>query len=119
PEGRFCWGRAFLNWRGKVTLDGEVIEVNAKGVCEMTRFVPGKTGGIVRSRGVVKHIPLEGGFYGIVAEGGRRYLPLNLPQEFKRDGLKVRFEGRVKREVGTIYMWGTPLEIVRISPIGE
>ncbi|VAX34664.1 hypothetical protein MNBD_NITROSPIRAE03-1102, partial [hydrothermal vent metagenome] len=33
----------------------------------------------------VKWIPLEGGFYGLVAKDGRRFLPLNLPPEFRHD----------------------------------
>ena len=33
----------------------------------------------------------RGGFYGIVADDGERYLPADLPQEFRADGLRVRF----------------------------
>jgi len=59
-------------------------------------------------------IPLEGGFYGLLAEDGSKYLPLNLPAEFQRDGLQVTVEGELK-QVMTIQMWGTPLEIKKIE----
>jgi hypothetical protein len=60
-------------------------------------------------------IPLEGGFYGLLAEDGRRFLPLNLPEGFRREGLKVRVRGEMKKNVATIYMWGTPFEIHEIE----
>lgn len=34
--------------------------------------------------GVVKHIELEGGFFGIVGDDGQKYDPVNLPAEFKK-----------------------------------
>jgi hypothetical protein len=65
----------------------------------------------------VQWIPLEGGFFGLVAEDGSRFLPLNLPEDFRRHGLKVRVEGEPK-QVMTIHMWGMPLEIRRIERSG-
>ncbi|WP_346866174.1 DUF333 domain-containing protein [Methanocalculus sp. MSAO_Arc2] len=65
--------------------------------------------------GVVQYIDLEGGFYGIVADDGKEYLPLNLPEELKVDGTEVTFRGVIKEDVVTIYMWGTPLQITRIQ----
>ncbi|NQT73396.1 MAG: hypothetical protein HQ553_11615 [Chloroflexi bacterium] len=62
----------------------------------------------------VRWIPLEGGFYGLVADDGRRFLPLNLPDTFRKEGLKVRVRGEIKKVV-TIYMWGTPFEIHEIE----
>lgn len=62
----------------------------------------------------VRWIPLEGGFYGLTANDGRRFLPLNLPDTFRKEGLKVRVKGEIKNVV-TIYMWGTPFEIYEIE----
>jgi len=45
----------------------------------------------ISGTGVVTYIDLEGGFYGIITETGTRYLPLNLAEEFKTDGLTVTF----------------------------
>jgi hypothetical protein len=63
----------------------------------------------------VRWISLEGGFYGLVAEDGEKFLPLNLPDDFRKDGLMSRVRGIIKKDVATIYMWGTPLEIVEIE----
>jgi len=65
----------------------------------------------------VSWIPLEGGFFGLLAADGSRFMPLNLPEEFQRDGLKIRVEGELK-QVMTIHMWGTPLEIRWIERYG-
>ena len=51
---------------------------------------------LVPFRGTVKYIDLEGGFYGIVDETGKEYLPLNLKDEFKVDGLKVEGIGEIE-----------------------
>ena len=68
----------------------------------------------VKAKGVVKRIALEGGFWGIVADGGVKYDPRNLPEKFRQDGLRVRFEGRVVDAV-TFRMWGKVVEITKIE----
>ena len=63
----------------------------------------------------LRWISLEGGFYGLVAEDGRKFLPLNLPADFRKEGLRSRVRGIIKKDVATIYMWGTPLETIEIE----
>ena len=75
-------------------------------------------GEIISATGTIKYIPLEGGFYGIETEKGEKYLPLNLPAEFKKDGLKVWFKAKPRRGA-TIQMWGKPVEILEIKVIEE
>lgn len=65
----------------------------------------------------VELISLEGGFFGLIAEDGTKYLPLNLPEGFRRDGLRVKVRGRLKEEAVTIYMWGKPLEVLDITAL--
>ena len=72
--------------------------------------IPGQT-----VSGVVRHIDLEGGFYGIVTEDGRRLDPVNLPDAFKRDGLPVRVRVEKTREQASIRMWGELVRIVEIQ----
>jgi len=71
---------------------------------------------MVFATGTIKYIPIEGGFYGIITEKAERYLPVNLPEEFKKDGLRVWFKAKPKK-VATIHMWGKPIEILEIKPI--
>lgn len=80
-------------------------------------FVCGCTGGeegTVTGTGTVTYIDLEGGFYGIVADDGTHYLPLDLDPAFAQDGLRVRFTLRPV-DVATIQQWGTPAEVVSIE----
>ncbi len=72
-------------------------------------------GNVISEVGVVKFINLEGGFYGIVTDDGERYLPLNLPPDYRKDGLRVRFKAKVMENVKTIYMWGKPIKILEIE----
>ena len=54
--------------------------------------------------------------YGIVTDEGEKYLPLNLPEEFKKDGLRIQFKAKPKK-VATNQMWGKPIEILEIKLI--
>lgn len=65
--------------------------------------------------GTVHHIPLEGGFYGIVADDGRHYDPVNLPDEFRQDGLSVTCRIRPARDRISFRMWGQLVEITDIQ----
>jgi hypothetical protein len=72
-------------------------------------------GGLITVTGTITYIDLEGGFYGIIADSGERYFPLNLDQQYKVRDLKVRIEGKIRRNVMTTTMWGTPFEILKIE----
>ena len=65
--------------------------------------------------GTVKYVDLEGGFYGIVGDDDKQYDPMNLPQEFQRDGLRVRFQAKIRQDIASIHMWGKIIEITRIE----
>ncbi len=75
---------------------------------------PGNGGGEIAFSAKVRWIPLEGGFYGLVTEDGRRFLPLHLPEEFRRDGLAVQVRGKPV-DMATVRMWGRPIEIKEIK----
>lgn len=62
----------------------------------------------------VCYVDLEGGFYGL--ECGGKYLPINLPDEYKQDGLRVSVVAK-PANVTTIYMWGVPVEILEIQEL--
>jgi hypothetical protein len=67
--------------------------------------------------GTVLDIPIEGGFYGLLADDGRKYDPENLPEEFKQNGLRVKFKVNPKKGMASIHMWGTIVEIVKIEKL--
>jgi hypothetical protein len=67
--------------------------------------------------GEVRYNNLEGGFYELVADGGERYDPVNLPDEYKKDGLRVKFQIREKRDMVGIHMVGKIVEVVKIEKL--
>jgi len=71
----------------------------------------------LKFNGTVKFVTLEGGFWGIVADDGKQYDPANLAPEFKQDGLQVQVEAVIKHDVASIHMWGTIIEIIKMSRI--
>lgn len=66
--------------------------------------------------GTVKYINLEGGFWGIVSDDGKNYDPINLAEEFRREGLRVQVKA-VPKNRASIHMWGTVIEITAITKV--
>jgi hypothetical protein len=66
-------------------------------------------------RGSIVYKDLEGGFFAIKGDDGRIYDPINLPEAFKKDGLRVKANARLKKDVGSIHMVGDIIEIVDIA----
>lgn len=76
---------------------------------------PGRGGSATsEGRGTVRYIDLEGGFYGIESDDGARLDPVNLPEEFRVDGARVRYWAVPAEGRASIHMWGTLVEIVEI-----
>ena len=63
----------------------------------------------------VRYVELEGGFYGLIC-GDEKYYPVNLPEEYRQDGLRVCVVARIAN-VTTFTMWGTPVEVLAIYKI--
>jgi hypothetical protein len=67
--------------------------------------------------GKVAHLPINGGFWGIIDDQGQEWRPVPMPEEIKIDGLKVKVEAREVEEAFSIFMWGTPVKIVSFEAI--
>jgi hypothetical protein len=63
--------------------------------------------------GVVQLVEIEGGCWVIETET-EILLPINLPEEYRVDGLVVTFEAERAPDVVTFCMLGIPVEILRI-----
>ncbi|MBC7217078.1 MAG: hypothetical protein H5U36_02670 [Candidatus Caldatribacterium sp.] len=72
--------------------------------------------GGIRGTGTVTYVPLEGGFFGIVADNGKRYEPVNLPEDFREDGLRVAFVAEPFEGMSS-HMWGELIRLVRIEKL--
>ena len=66
----------------------------------------------MKIKGIITHIPLSGGFWGILADNGHKYRPVQpLEAAFQAVGLQI--EAEVRPSSGfSIFMWGTDVEVI-------
>ena len=67
--------------------------------------------------GTIVYLSFEGGFYGIKGDDGKSYDPMNLPVEFRKEGMRVRFEAKELGNRASFHMWGIIVEIVHIQAL--
>ncbi len=65
--------------------------------------------------GTVTYKNIEGGFYAIEGDDGSKYDPVNLPESFRKDGLKVKVTARLKTDAMSFHMYGSIIDIVNIA----
>ena len=65
--------------------------------------------------GTVVYKDMEGGFFAIDGDDGKTYNPINLPDSFKINGLKVNITAKLRNDMGSIHMVGDIIEIVKID----
>jgi hypothetical protein len=81
--------------------------------------VSSATGTGFTATGTVTWLPMEGGFFGIITDDGKRYDPLNLPAEYAKDGMRVGFTAKTDPDMASFHMWGTIVSIIDIQPISQ
>jgi hypothetical protein len=58
----------------------------------------------------------EGGFWGLVDENGKQWLPINLTDYWTSQGdIKVLVSFTVNEKLVSLVNWGTPVEIIEIK----
>ncbi len=87
--------------------------------CTNQGYIPNERGEDAWRIGRIRHVQLEGGFYGIITEDGGKLDPVNLPEDFKEDGLRIRFKSSEKGQMAGIHMWGTLVEILEIEELPD
>ena len=80
-------------------------------------FLSGCTENIIQGSGTIQFNDFEGGFYGIVGDDDNYYDPINLPLEFKEDGIRVKYSLKILENQESIHQWGTMVEIIKIEKI--
>jgi hypothetical protein len=70
----------------------------------------------MKIHGTVVHLELENEAYGIIDSEGKKYLPINMPVQLKRDGAKVVIRCK-PADVMTTIMWGQPVFIYSFETI--
>ena len=71
---------------------------------------------LIYGTGEIIYLSFEGGFFGIKADDGKNYDPVNLPFEFAIVGLRVEFIGE-RLDLDSFHMWGIILRIVFIQKL--
>ena len=71
----------------------------------------------VSKTGTMKHVDLNGWFYGIVSDDGKEYEVINLDPIFQEDNLRVHFDAKIAENANSIHMWGTVVELIDIEKI--
>ncbi len=64
----------------------------------------------------VKHIELEGGFWGLVDDAGNQYEPEILPANLQQEGRRARVKVR-SLDTASFRMWGQPVRIERVEAL--
>lgn len=65
--------------------------------------------------GTVTYKNIEGGFYAIDGDDGRKYDPINLPESFRKDGMRVKVTARPRMDALSLHMYGAIIEVVNIA----
>ncbi len=91
--------------------------IGASEGCHHPSPADSKTGAVPSQTvtGTVRYIDVEGGFYGIVTDDGKKLDPVNLPREFRKDGVRIRARVEPLQDRISIRMWGTPVRIIEFQ----
>lgn len=65
----------------------------------------------INFKGKVVYKNIEMGFWGIEAQNGQQWLPINLPSKLETEGLEIEISGKSVDDFFSTIMWGTPIEI--------
>ena len=70
-----------------------------------------------RIKGHVKRIDLLEGFWGIVSDNGKEYRAVNMPQQYKEEGVLIECLAEILEDVSDMYMWGTVIRIISFKTL--
>ncbi len=70
----------------------------------------------MKIKGTVVHLNFENEAYGIIDQQGKKYLPVNMPMQLKKDGAQITISFR-RADVVSSMMWGEPIYIYSFETI--
>lgn len=71
----------------------------------------------VSGAATIKYVALEGGFFGLITDSGEHLLPTSLDARFKKDGLRVQFDGKATENQISFQQWGVLTQINSMNEI--
>jgi hypothetical protein len=66
--------------------------------------------------GNMVHEKIGPGFWGIIDDQGRKWRPLVCPLSMQKTGKRFHVKLREVEEDMSIFMWGTPVEVLEFAP---
>lgn len=73
---------------------------------------------MISIRGKAVYISLEMGFWGIQTPSGKKYLPINMPEQLKENGAEVACRVVEVDDMVSSQMWGVPVKVISFETIG-
>ena len=74
---------------------------------------------VIEFRGTVQFISVEGGFYAIYADDGRKFTAKGFDNAYKKHGLVVQVKGKILKDVFTYVQHGEVLQIISVEVLDE
>ena len=68
-----------------------------------------------RINGKVVYLDFSGGFWGIIADDGKEYRPVHMPNQLKQKNKRVSIVIKKMKDEVSLFMWGEPVEIISFS----
>ncbi len=65
--------------------------------------------------GKVTYQDLGTGCWGIIDQNGKEWRAVNMPEQLKQKGKQVKVTVREVDEGASIFMWGTPVEVLSFT----
>ena len=66
-------------------------------------------------KGKVTYQDIGTGCWGIIDDAGKEWRIVNMPEQLKHDGKKVKIIAQKAAEDMSIFMWGEPIEVISFS----
>ena len=69
--------------------------------------------------GQVLYQTMEGGFYGFVANDGRKYMPSGLAKQYRKNGLILEISAQLMPDILTTQQFGEVIKVLEVKVIDE
>ncbi|GAB4406788.1 MAG: hypothetical protein OHK0053_33150 [Microscillaceae bacterium] len=67
------------------------------------------------TKGKIAYQSLGPGFWGLIGDDGQHWRPLEMPAALKKEGLRVEVELEEAESGFSVFMWGTPVQIIHYT----
>lgn len=74
---------------------------------------------MITVRGTIRYKDLEGGFWGLDGDDGKKYMPSGLDKALMIDGMVIEVKGIVEEDVMTFQQYGKTLKIKQSKMIDD